>query len=82
MKKMKMKYCEPIDNLYIAFSDKRSMVGSEEFQSGVVLYRDSGSKELIGIEIMNFTEFNENPIRISSDEALDILLNKRPQIGV
>lgn len=69
---MQFRYCVHIDNLYISFSDKKSMIGSEEYQSGAVLYRDSNTNDIIGIEIINFSDFNEDRVQISENDALDL----------
>lgn len=65
-------YLVPADNLFIALSSKRTPVGSEEFQDGVVLYRDEKSSKVIGVEIMYFKMFKDDFIQIAEDEFLDM----------
>lgn len=58
------------DVAYISFCDKKSMIGDEDFQDGVVLYRDT-KNNIIGIEILNFSVFKENKIQLSESEFAD-----------
>jgi len=71
-KSLILKYFSPSDILYIQFVNKKQSIGDEEFQDGVILFRDSNSKEVIGVEIINFRKsFKDNFIQITKTEAKD-----------
>lgn len=71
MKKLKFKYFFEEDVLYISLSNKKSAIGDEDYQENVVLYRSDDAKEIIGIEILNFTHFKENKIKIKPKDCID-----------
>jgi uncharacterized protein YuzE len=58
------------DVAYISLCDEKSMIGDEDFQEGVVLYKNN-SNDIIGIEILNFTTFQENKIQLAENKFLD-----------
>lgn len=64
------KYYYEEDNLYIQFSRKKSPIGDEEFQDGVILFRDNKGI-LVGIEIYNYSDFTETKIKIDSSKYVD-----------
>lgn len=71
-KELILKYFSPSDILYIQFVNKKQSIGDEEFQDEVILFRDPNSKEVIGVEIINFTKsFKDNFIQITKTEAKD-----------
>lgn len=72
MSDITLEYYDDSDTLFIALSDKRSLTGDQEYQNGIVLFRDEKSHEVIGIEIIDFSSLNENKIQISKSEALDM----------
>jgi uncharacterized protein YuzE len=65
-----IKYFSEEDVLYIPLSDKKSLIGDEDFQDNVILYKIDN--EVVGIEIQNFSEFKETTLRISNKKVLDL----------
>jgi len=60
------------DVLYIPLSDTKSSIGDEDYQAGVVLYRDENDpRKVLAIEISNFSSFRENKITISQNTCAD-----------
>jgi len=66
----KMKYFFDEDVLYITLGKEKSLIGDEDYQENVVLYRYN--RKVVGVEIHNFTTFNETLIKISSTETLNL----------
>ncbi len=69
MKKTEIEYFSQEDVAYIHLSAKKSLVGNEEFQDDVILYRIED--ELVGIEIQNFYRSKTDTIKISDTKSLD-----------
>jgi len=69
--KITLKYFPPTDNLYIQFGNKKSAVGDDDFQDDIMLFRDSKTGRIFGIEIMEFSKFEGNYIQISENEVMD-----------
>ena len=67
---MKITYFFKEDVAYISLCDRKSSVGDEDFQDGVVLYRDSKGKAT-GIEILSFSNFKESKIILSASKSID-----------
>jgi uncharacterized protein YuzE len=66
----KMKYFFDEDILYIPLSKEKSLIGDEDYQDNVVLYKHN--KKVVGIEIHGFSSFQETLIKISSSETLNL----------
>ncbi len=72
MKKYTMKYFFNEDVLFIPLCDDKSPVGDEDFQENVVLYKDTNdTQKVVSIEILNFSNFKEDKIKIGSDKTFD-----------
>jgi uncharacterized protein YuzE len=67
---MKITYFFKEDVAYISLCELKSSIGDEDFQGGVVLYRDSKNK-ITGIEILKFSNFKESKIILSANESID-----------
>ncbi|MFC2084933.1 DUF2283 domain-containing protein [Bacteroidota bacterium] len=76
MARKKFKYYPLEDVLFIKLSKEKSYTGDEEYQTGVVLFRDTQNPEsVVTIEILNFSSFKENKIFIAKDKSLDFSRN-------
>lgn len=72
MKHLLLKYFSPEDVLYIQLGSKKASIGDEEFQEDVILFRNPEStKQVLGIEIQQFTEFKDNYLQINKNERID-----------
>ncbi len=71
MKILRFKYFFPTDNLFIQTSEKKSPIGTDDFQYDVVLFREDKTNDIVGIDISHFMEFDEDRIQISKEEAID-----------
>jgi len=69
MKTIKITYFLSEDTASISFCDEKSMVGDEEFQEGVILYRKAD--KIVGIEILSFTSFKEDHIFVAEKTFMD-----------
>lgn len=68
---IKITYFSNEDVLFIPLKDKTSSVGDEDYQEGVVLFRDK-KNEVVAIEIQHFSTFKKNKISICDDCTLDL----------
>lgn len=66
----KIIYFSGEDVAYLSLCDKKSMIGDEDYQDGVVLYRDEKG-DVVGIEILNFSLLKENKIQLSDKDYAD-----------
>ena len=58
--------------LFISLCEEKSSMGDEDYQEGVVLYKDEKEhRKIVAIEVLNFTDFKENVIRVSDEQSID-----------
>lgn len=71
MKQITLSYFSLEDVLFINISKEKSVIGDQEFQEDVILYRGT-DKKVIGIEVQKFTEFKESKIQINQNRTVDM----------
>ena len=70
METITIKYFSDEDVLFIPTSAEKSSIGDEEYQSNVILYRNT-KNHLLAIEIQNFSKFKENKVQVSVHNQID-----------
>ena len=72
MKDIILTYYSDEDILSIQFSNKKSPIGSNEFQDGVSIFRNpNDKKEIFSIEIVDFSHFIGDEIEVEDNRKIN-----------
>jgi hypothetical protein len=72
MKDVILTYYSDEDILFIQFSNKKTPIGSNEFQEGVTIFRNpNDKKEIFSIEIVDFSHFVGDELEVEKTRKIN-----------